>query len=309
MVQDFLARGMRPILASGEVDIANPGIHGGAERINVAIAPSFPGRAFVPGLNDASSRNSSRAGPDTLAPVTRRSPPDVRLPCMLYAAVGAVPFQGGRIPQEDLARARRTPGVVQVLPLEAQGGFAAAVAVIARGRWLSRQVLEALLTQWSGVSASLSGPRAANRAEPETCTAHLLDGRLRLWVPTSDPERVRERAARVSGIEFRRIDVSPVGIGEAHDSMLAPAIRLARELQPAPVQVLSPLPVNGEGSAAATAPEAASASIAASSLEPEEPLSIESTLPPPAALPRCDAPEPQTIHPGVARLLARAAAA
>jgi hypothetical protein len=193
----------------------------------------------------ASLPSSARGRIDPSLPVARRAVADLRLPCMLYAAVGSVPFREGRIPPEDLERARRTPGVAHMLPLASLEGFAPGVAVIARGRFLARQVLDSLTAQWNlacfgKAAAALTGTPAP---APEPCTAQTIDGRLRVWAPTLAADgadvRLRERIARIAGMDASLVEVSSTGQGVVADALLVPAIALAKALQPAPVQLLA----------------------------------------------------------------------
>jgi len=78
--------------------------------------------------------------------------------------------------------------------------------------------------------------------EPMNCTAQFVDGRLKLWAPTQAPTFARETAARVSRLEKNQIDLQVTQLGggfgrRLETDYLVPAIALAREVQPAPVQV------------------------------------------------------------------------
>ena len=128
--------------------------------------------------------NASESGPVT----ARRSPCDIRLPCMVYAAVGVLPAAAG--PQVDavLAEMRKAPGVVQVI---AYAGLVSAVgaaprrevAVVARGYWLARQLLARLMTQLGADAVYVEGRRMNDDGSNDgvsRATAQFVDGRLRL---------------------------------------------------------------------------------------------------------------------------------
>jgi len=79
--------------------------------------------------------------------------------------------------------------------------------------------------------------------EPMNCTAQVIDGRLKLWAPTQAPSFARRAAARVSGIDGKRIDLTVTYLGggfgrRLESDFLVPAVELAMQLAPAPVQVL-----------------------------------------------------------------------
>jgi hypothetical protein len=168
---------------------------------------------------------------------------------MLYAAVSVMP----RHPKVDvnvaLAETRKAPGVVHVisypgLVCEQTGVPRAEVAVVARGYWLARQGLARLMDRCGGPVALPAGnpvqEDVACRSRVTRGTAHFVDGRLRLWLATSEMEKTRALAARIAGITEAYVDLRVVGEAEgaAPVDIITAAIALARELQPSPVQVI-----------------------------------------------------------------------
>jgi hypothetical protein len=229
------------------------------ERNTVAYADNFTNNSaasflfgrVAPFLRrpDAVNRQAEapRLPPDTVSrTLARHTPTDVRLPCMVYAAIGALPRDAGPEAEQAIAAMRKAPGVLNVISYGAAISFAeplvheTGIAVIARGYWLARQSLARLLAQCAapGAAAPLPGPGA------EGCvargTAQFLDGRLRVWHATADAVRSRSIASRIAGIAEDSIDLRVVGDQESAAGLrvLVAAISLAHELQPAPVQVI-----------------------------------------------------------------------
>lgn len=180
---------------------------------------------------------------------------------MVYAAVGILP--SGVTPEIELAilETRKSPGVVRVisypgLAFDAPASTRPEVAVVARGYWLARQLLARLLERCGGPGSAAMGSDAQDRAcgsRVTRATAHFVDGHLRLWMATGEMEATRALAARLSGVPEEYVDLRVTGAAEGancHDALTA-ALALARELQPAPVQVILtstvavPLPAAG----------------------------------------------------------------
>jgi len=167
---------------------------------------------------------------------------------MLYAAIDVLPGSGAADVDFALAETRKAPGVVHVITYSGvdcgHAGIARAeLAVVARGYWLARHALARLMEKFGG-PAALSAVSAAERlACPSRITrgtAHFVEGRLRLWVATSDMEGTRALAARLASIPEEYVDLRVVGEAEgaAPADILTAALVLARKLQPAPVQVI-----------------------------------------------------------------------
>jgi len=136
----------------------------------------------------------------------------------------------------------------------------------ARAHFDSAQLLAAMRAAFDGVEDGFvfhergAGARALDHAakvmhadyaapwlahatmEPMNCTAQFADGRLRIWVPTQVPTFALQTAARVSGLPEENIDLQITALGggfgrRLETDYLVPAIALAREVAPAPVQV------------------------------------------------------------------------
>jgi len=188
--------------------------------------------------------------------LTRRAPADLRLPCMVYAAVGALAEAGGGAAEAAMGDARRAPGVLNVLPYpgglyEGSLGCLGGVAVVTRGYWLARQALGRLMEQCGvdapqaedGAAAAPDGagaPASTLTGSSAACTVQFYQGRLRLWLPTSQPERVRAAAARLAGVAPETVDLRVLGGQDAPQGLavLVPGIALARALESAPVQLI-----------------------------------------------------------------------
>jgi isoquinoline 1-oxidoreductase beta subunit len=79
--------------------------------------------------------------------------------------------------------------------------------------------------------------------EPLNCTAQLIDGRLRLWLPTQAPSIAVSTAARVAEISQDQVDLRPTLIGSGfgrrlETDMVAQAVALAKEMPGVPVQLV-----------------------------------------------------------------------
>lgn len=195
--------------------------------------------------------------PGAAGALTRRPPADVRLPCMVYAAVGALVNPGAEVVELAMADARRAPGVVNVLTyaggtVEGSLACAGGVAVITRGYWLARQALARLVGQFGPAlrPVALDGgldPECLSRASPSNltatgaaCTVQWYNGQLRIWMAAADPARVVAAAARIAGCPAAAVDLRLLGDGNAVHGLAAllPAIALARAVQSAPVQLI-----------------------------------------------------------------------
>jgi hypothetical protein len=174
---------------------------------------------------------------------------------MLYAAVGVLPRHPTLQAEVAITDSRRSPGVAHVivysgLVCETTGLARPEVAVVARGYWLARQGLARLMTQCGGVvSLPASNPvqeDVACQSRVTRATAHFIDGRLRLWLATSEVEQSRALAARLAGVAEEYVDLRVVGDAEgaAPVDVLTAVLALARELQPSPVQVIVAQPVS-----------------------------------------------------------------
>jgi hypothetical protein len=246
-------------MAYAEYYDTNLARHGQASESGSALGGAKDGSAqdeALPSTHAAEEAVASVASSQALGAVTRRAPPDLRLPCMVYAAAGALDASGDEA-QEAMAEVRRAPGVLQVVPyagatFEGPQSCRDGVAVVARGYWLARQMLARLMDQCvpagnkaaldrdveapAGRLPTLAGLTASSAA----CTAQFNRGRLRVWISTSEPDRVRAAAGRLAGLAPEAVDLRLLGSsdGPMGLAVLVPAIALARELQSAPVQLI-----------------------------------------------------------------------
>jgi hypothetical protein len=168
---------------------------------------------------------------------------------MVYAAVSVLPRHAKVDIDAAVAETRRAPGVVNVisyagLVCEKTGLARPEVAVVARGYWLARQALARLMEKCGGpVALPAPNPVQEDVVNPSRVTrgtAHFVDGRLRLWLATSEMEKTRALAAQLAAIAEVHVDLRVTGEAEggAPADILTAAIALARLLQPAPVQVI-----------------------------------------------------------------------
>lgn len=222
-----------------------------ADRLSAPLPGKHPSGFIrppaLPSTTITASRNSV-GRLDGTPTLPRRPAAEVRLPCMLYAAVTVLPAQGAREIDLVLAETRSAPGVVHVIPYAGAAGDQAGseqreVAVVTRGYWLARHALARLVDKLGGTVALA----AAGSQDPLACpsritrgTAQFVEGHLRLWLSTSDVAGTRALAARLACIPEEHIDLRVVGDaqGAAPLDIVTAVLTLARELQPAPVQVI-----------------------------------------------------------------------
>ncbi len=114
------------------------------------------------------------------------------------------------------------------------------------GRVVTSQgdVKAALASAAQTVTATYDVPYLAHaQVETTSCVAHLVEGRLRLWVPTQAPDEAIAAAARASGIAAKNIEltVPPLGgaFGRRLDSDASFQIAaIAAQLPGVPVQMM-----------------------------------------------------------------------
>jgi hypothetical protein len=219
-----------------------------APSVNSGSAPSSSRASVLSALGFGKTRALGESQPVPPPPVTRRAPAEVRLPCMVYAAVGGFAHEMGDEAAPAIVDARSAPGVLQVIRYEGAtvDGLLACrsgVASIARGQWLARQALVRLMERLGPVHGAASrkcAEPAGGGAAGSACTAQMVDGRLRLWIAGGDVERIRATAGQLAGMLAEQVDLQFVR-GSENDlgpGVLVPAIALARALQPLPVQVI-----------------------------------------------------------------------
>ena len=177
---------------------------------------------------------------------------DVRLPNMLHAAISACPVYGGKLKSFDAAKVIGMPGVRQVvqvgntavavvgsswwqakkaldaLPVvwdEAasadvssdallrtfQQGLAAADVVLGNS---IGDVDAALASAARRVTADYHVPYLAHATmEPQTCTAHVVDGRAEVWAPTQNGEGTAQVVAQTLGLDISKVIVHKCHLG------------------------------------------------------------------------------------------------
>ena len=181
--------------------------------------------------------------------VARRAAAEVRLPCMLYAAVGAFTGDAGEDTQLAIAQIRKMHGVLHVIRYEGAVSMAgpassAGIAVVTRGYWFSRQALARLMAQCGGAVGMFDWNSQFEASEADARvtrgTAQFVDGHLHLWLASMDPTRSRSSAALIANVGQDVVDLRVVGQpqSEAGRNVLVAAVALARALQPSPVQVI-----------------------------------------------------------------------
>jgi len=248
-----------PNMAFVEIYDATPSLLADAASVGT-VSPTNPAApphlaAVARPSDDGAACATQPPGVPPQAALTRRAPADVRLPCMVYAAVGALANPGAQVVDQAMSDARRAPGVVNVYTypggtvegsLACEGG----VAVVTRGYWLARQTLARLMDQCGPAlrPAALDGAQVpADRAmeanltaASAACTVQWYNGQLRIWMTSSDPARVVAAAARIAGCRPEVVDLRLLGDADAVHGLapLVPAIALARALQSAPVQLI-----------------------------------------------------------------------
>jgi hypothetical protein len=238
----MLARNfVQPQPNSGAAARVNSALLERLELTTGATAPPIP--VAAPALSTAS--------------ITRRAPSDVRVPCMVYAAVGALSDAASDLTLQAMLEVRKAPGVLNVFSYTGgtvDGSLACSdgVAVVTRGYWLARQLLARLVDQCGDLVRPLGAAGGDDSVDPvaptlssltassAACTAQLYRGLLRIWMSTSDPVRVRSTAARIAGVAPDAVDLRVLGNTDTPHGLavLVPAIALARELQSAPVQLI-----------------------------------------------------------------------
>ncbi|MEW6668524.1 MAG: xanthine dehydrogenase family protein molybdopterin-binding subunit [Thermodesulfobacteriota bacterium] len=174
---------------------------------------------------------------------------DLKMPCLLTAAVVHAPMVGGTPASVDDKEARSMSSVRDVVILES------GVGVVANTFWQAQNAVQSLKIQWEGGDAGLSSEaimtqyagkilengvrvredgeveEAMKRAdrriqavyelpyqahacpEPMNCTAHVLPDRCEVWAPTQAQDPARETAARITGLPLRAVQVHTPFVG------------------------------------------------------------------------------------------------
>jgi isoquinoline 1-oxidoreductase subunit beta len=206
---------------------------------------------------------------------------DVRLPGMLYAAVVHCPVFGGAPKAIDemaitnmkgVRRVVRLPNAVAViadswwrakcaveaLPVEwdargnggvssesiadtVRAGLSAEKSQVGRS---DGDVTSAMQSAVKRVEADYQVPFLAHATmEPQTCTAHVADGRVEVWVPTQEPMTALATAASAAGVPNERVVVHGTFLGggfgrrAAIQEFVRQAVTIAKEVD-VPVKLL-----------------------------------------------------------------------
>jgi len=177
---------------------------------------------------------------------------DVRLPGMLHAAVSACPALNGKLKSYDATQVMLLPGVRQVVPVGdaavavvATTWWQAKTALEAlqltwdesAGAGLSTDAIRKTLQQGLNATDVAIGQRIGDvdsamasaarvlRAdyevpylahatmEPQTCTAHVTDGRAEVWAPTQNGEGTVAAVAQTLGIDPSKVVVHKCHLG------------------------------------------------------------------------------------------------
>jgi isoquinoline 1-oxidoreductase beta subunit len=175
---------------------------------------------------------------------------DVRVPNMAFAALARCPRIGGRLASFDAAKAKQTPGAIDVLEVDGS------VVVLGESTWAALSARDALHVEWEagggeevsseslwryfeeeleqparvlhewgslevGLEASSRRLEAVYRCpflahtpmEPMNCTADVRPDSCEIWTPTQVPNEVREMAAERTGLPIERVTVHTTLLG------------------------------------------------------------------------------------------------
>jgi CO/xanthine dehydrogenase Mo-binding subunit len=175
---------------------------------------------------------------------------DVRLPGMLRATVIHPPVFGAGIRSIHGKRARKIPGVKDIIPLEN------GVAVVAETTWQAFEGARALLIKWereedprmdseflygkwpeliekegkevytlgdagssmARASRTLKGSylvpyQAHATPEPMNCTASVKKDRCEVWAPTQNQDAAKEAASRICGLPYVKVGIITPFVG------------------------------------------------------------------------------------------------
>ena len=174
---------------------------------------------------------------------------DVRTPGMLTAQVVHPPVFGGKVKSVDASRARRVPGVHDVVEIPT------GVAIVADHFWAAKQARDVLSVTWDdgaaatlstaemfsqcrrivsqGVDARRDGDAEAALAktskkisavyeapflahapmEPLNCAADVRADRCEVWAPTQSPTSAQQMAAKITGLPESQVTVHTTFLG------------------------------------------------------------------------------------------------
>jgi isoquinoline 1-oxidoreductase beta subunit len=177
---------------------------------------------------------------------------DAAAPGILRAAVARCPVSGGRLVRFDAAKAKRIPGVRDVVAI------GTGVAVLADDTWAAFAGRDALEVTWDeGKNASLDTAELRRRldagagqpghvsrkegdagaalaaaaktmratyrdpfqahatVETGNAVARVASGRCEIWAPTQNPQRVQRESAKILGLPLEKVTVHVTLLGGA----------------------------------------------------------------------------------------------
>lgn len=175
---------------------------------------------------------------------------DIRIPDMLVATVVHPPVFSSQVKSLDASRAKKLPGVKDVLTISS------GIAVVADTYWHAAKATEALTIEWSArandtltseeirrrfaaaagdagrkvhsignapeafakasrtVSATYETPYQAHATpEPMTCTAHVRDSACEVWVPTQAQTLAHVTAVALTGLPAGAVSIHTTFLG------------------------------------------------------------------------------------------------
>ncbi|MBI2771930.1 MAG: xanthine dehydrogenase family protein molybdopterin-binding subunit [Burkholderiales bacterium] len=177
---------------------------------------------------------------------------DVRVPGMLHAAIKACSAHGGKLKSFDAAKVTGMPGVRQVVPVgdnavavvaaswwqakKALDALPVAWDETASANVSTESILKtlqqgldagdvvvgnrigdvdaALAAAATRVTADYQVPYLAHATmEPQTCTAHVVDGRAEVWAPTQNGEGTAQVVAQTLGLDISKVVVHKCHLG------------------------------------------------------------------------------------------------
>ncbi len=118
---------------------------------------------------------------------------DVKLPGMVYASLAQCPVIGGKVKSFDGAKAKASPGVIDVVQISD------GVAVVANSWWQAKKARDLLSIQWDeGVGAALSDASVIDATRQALKTGKVLE----ITKPQGDVAAALKGAAKVVEAEY-----------------------------------------------------------------------------------------------------------
>ncbi|MGD8572364.1 MAG: molybdopterin-dependent oxidoreductase [Gammaproteobacteria bacterium] len=204
---------------------------------------------------------------------------DVNVPGMMYASIERQPCADAALQSVDASQAKAVEGVIDVVTIHsgvavlARSNWAAIQGrhqlevkwqqpdlPDANNETYHAQLKDAVVHRGDVVNKQGNAARALQDSEdilernydtsflahatlePMNCTAHITEGRCKVWVGTQSQEGARDMAARVSGVSKNHVDIYSLFLGggfgrRLEADVVADAVALAKQTGK-PVQVL-----------------------------------------------------------------------